>query len=265
MTDSSTNTLLEPGDVAPFETVNENTSSPFFLTCEHAGRTIPTALGNLNIPAVEMERHIAYDIGAEPLAKLLSQKLSATLVLQPYSRLVIDCNRSLESPDCMPEASDGTHLPANIHLSHAEQQQRINEIHQPFHAEITRQLNARENAGIPTLLISVHSFTPRLATSDQQRPWHLGILYHRDDRLAHRMMAAFDSLNSDFLAAFNEPYEVDDLSDYTLPVHGEARGIPHVLLEIRNDEIATPAGQAVWAELLSAVINKMLSNEREWS
>ena len=162
--------LLGHEDMPPFEVINENAGSPVFLTCEHAGRAIPKALGDLGIVASEMDRHIAYDIGAEPLARLLSDKLNAALVLQPCSRLVVDCNRPPEAADCVPQNSDGTKIPVNIDLSAATRQQRIDEIHRPFHAEIKRMLIARETAGMPALLISVHSFTPRLATSDQQRP-----------------------------------------------------------------------------------------------
>lgn len=241
--------LLSLDDPEPTEIVNALGKSAFVLTVEHAGRAIPKVLGDLGIEPAEMERHIAYDIGAEALGRLLSARLDAPLLVQRYSRLVIDSNRPLDAPDAIPPVSDGTVIPVNQGLDHASRRARYDEIHQPFHRAVTRMLDARARAKIPTALVSLHSFTPSLA--GKARPWQLGVLFNRDGWLAHAFMDAFTARFPDIVRAFNEPYLADDLSDYTVPVHGEGRRIPHVLLEVRNDEIDTEAGQARWARMLS--------------
>ena len=205
-----------------------------------------------------MERHIAYDVGAAPVARHLSHLLDAPLFLQPYSRLVVDCNRPLEAPDCFPEVSDGTPIPANAGLDPSSRKRRYDEIHQPFHAAIAGQLDARETVGAPMVLIAVHSFTPRLAVNGIDRPWHIGLLHNRDDRFARTMLAGLADRAPDVTAALNEPYTVDDAGDYTIPVHGERRGILNVLLEIRSDLIGVRADQTRWAEVLAVVVGDAL-------
>jgi predicted N-formylglutamate amidohydrolase len=201
-----------------------------------------------------MDRHIAYDIGAEGLARKLSKRLDAPLVLQRYSRLVIDCNRPFEAPDCIAEASDGTLIPGNCALSEADRVLRFEEVHRPFHDAIGRLLDARQREGRPTVLATIHSFTPRFANKD--RPWRLGVCFNRDARLAEHFMAAFRAADPAICAAYNEPYPVDDVSDYTVPVHGEGRGLPHVLLEVRNDQIADEAGRERWAKLVAPALEE---------
>ncbi|MBX3577369.1 MAG: N-formylglutamate amidohydrolase [Rhizobiaceae bacterium] len=242
--------VLSAGDPPPVEVVTPRGASAFVLSCEHAGRAIPKSLGDLGVPAADMERHIAYDVGAEGLSRQLSDLLDAPLVLQRYSRLVIDCNRPLEAPDCMPVVSDGTAVPANAALSPEARHRRFVEIHQPFHDALAELLDVRAAAGRPSILISVHSFTPRLR-GGPARPWEIGALSNRDASFATAFLAAFRAARPDVPSAHNEPYVVDDASDYTIPVHGERRGLPHLLLEIRNDLIGDDGGQARWARLIA--------------
>jgi predicted N-formylglutamate amidohydrolase len=237
-------TLLGPADPDPVEVVNPHGRSVVLLVCEHAGRAIPSALGALGIAAGELDRHIAYDIGAEGLARELSERLDATLVLQRYSRLVIDCNRPHAALDCMPAASDGTLIPANCTLAEADRNLRLEEIHRPFHDAIGLLLDRREGER-PTIIVTIHSFTPRLRNAD--RPWQIGVCFNRDGSFARQFMRAFRSANPAISTAYNQPYAVDDISDYTIPVHGERRRLPHVLLEVRNDQLADEFGQARWA------------------
>lgn len=250
--------LLTSSDPHPVELVNGEGPSAVVLSCEHAGRAIPTALGDLGVSLADMERHIAWDVGAEQVSRHLSALLDAPLVLQRYSRLVVDCNRPFDAPDCFPEVSDGTPVPSNEGLSSSERRRRFEEIHQPFHAALAGMIERR--AGKATILVAVHSFTPRLAAG-ALRPWHLGVLFNRDRRLADRFLAAFREQNPDIPAAANQPYIVDDMSDYTIPVHGEARGIPHLLLEIRNDLIADRSGQARWATLVAEALAAAIKEE----
>jgi predicted N-formylglutamate amidohydrolase len=253
-------TLLGPADPDPVEIVNPNGRSPVLLVCEHAGRAIPSALRGLGIASGEMDRHIAYDIGAEGLARKLANALDAMLVLQRYSRLVVDCNRPREARDCMPAMCDGTPIPANRAITEGERTLRLEEIHRPFHDAIRALLDLR--TGHPTIIATIHSFTPRLANAD--RPWQIGVCFNRDGSFAEKFMRAFGSANPVISAAFNEPYIVDDISDYTVPVHAEGRGLPHVLLEVRNDQLANDLGQERWAHLIAESLieaSKPLSKE----
>ena len=222
------------------------------LVCEHAGRLIPAAMRGLGISAYEMDRHIAYDLGAEAVARKLSALLDAPLILQRYSRLVVDCNRPFDAPDCMPEASDGTRVPANCGLAATERVARFEAIHRPFHDAVTRLLDLRARNARPAILVTVHSFTPHFGGRD--RPWQLGVCANRDQSFARRFMDCFVAENPGIAAAHNEPYPVDYSSDYTIPVHGEQRGIPHVLLEIRNNEITHEREQKRWARRLAAAL-----------
>jgi len=250
-------TLLGPADPRPFEIINEAGRSPVVLMCEHGGRKVPSALGDLGIAAEEFDRHIAYDIGAEPVARQLSKTLDAPLVLQPYSRLVIDCNRSFSMVDCVPPVSDTTDIPANQNIGEVDRRVRYDEIHQPFHAQVARILDGRMAAS--TLFISVHSFTPALKRDGIRRPWELGFLFKSDSRLAEKLLPAAATLRPGLVAAFNEPYRGGLETDYGIPVHGEARGIQHVLIEIRNDLISNSTGQTEWAALLGSAISAVVA------
>ncbi|WGS19270.1 MULTISPECIES: N-formylglutamate amidohydrolase [unclassified Bradyrhizobium] len=233
--------------------VNADGCAGVVLICEHAGAAIPTKLEDLGLPAAELRRHIAYDIGAEGVARHLADELKAPLILQPYSRLVIDCNRPFDAPDCIPQVSDGTLVPGNLGLSESDRRQRYAEIHEPFHQQVTRLLDRRAGLGLPTTLVAVHSFTPRLA-GGVERPWQLGVLSNRDRSFAERFLSAFQERNPTTPSAHNEPYLVDDISDYTIPMHGEARGLPHLLLEIRNDLIGDARGRRLWASLIAETL-----------
>jgi predicted N-formylglutamate amidohydrolase len=241
--------LLQRSDPHPVEVVNHQGGSAVMLVCEHAGRAVPSALRDLGIAAAEMERHIAYDIGADSLSRKLSRALDATLVLQRYSRLVVDCNRPFGAVDCMPALSDGTTIQLNCNLTDSERTLRFEAIHRPFHAAIGRLLDRRQEEGRPTVIATIHSFTPRLANRD--RMWQLGVCFNRDGAFATEFMHVFQAANPAILAAYNEPYAVDDISDYTIPVHGERRGLPHLLLEVRNDQILGEDGGERWARLIA--------------
>ncbi len=251
--------LLLPGDPPPVEIVRARAGTRLVLACEHAGRAVPARLGDLGIVAAEMDRHIAWDIGAADLARGLARRLGATLVLQRYSRLVIDCNRPLAAPDLAPPVSDGTIVPANLDLDEVGRRARWEAIHRPFHDALAALLDAT----VEPVLVTVHSFTPRLA--GRARPWHAGFLCNRDPALARALLEAAAALAPDHCLALNEPYTVDDLSDYTIPVHGERRGIPHVLVEVRNDLIADEAGQEAWADLLAVALTAALEGLPAWT
>jgi predicted N-formylglutamate amidohydrolase len=220
-------------------------ASPFFLTCDHAGRRIATTLGDMGLPAAEFDRHIAWDIGAAGVSRLMSDALDAPLVEQVYSRLVIDCNRDPTVPSAMPEISELTPVPANVDISPAERQARIEDVFMPYQAAITDLLDRRAAEGRETLLVAMHSFTP--VFKGFVRPWQVGVLYNRDPRLALLLFDLFRE-EGDLVVGDNEPYHVSDATDYGVPVHGERRKIPHVEIEIRQDLIADEKGQRTWAD-----------------
>ncbi|CDZ41420.1 N-formylglutamate amidohydrolase [Neorhizobium galegae bv. officinalis] len=245
--------FLMPNDPSPVEVVNEQSQGNIIFVCEHAGRGIPRCLGDLGVLPDEMERHIAYDVGADSVARKLAAAFSAPLYIQPYSRLVIDCNRPLGAVDLVPEVSDGTYIPKNIGLSAAECFDRYAAIHQPFHDAIAKALDLRDGVQHPTL-ITIHSFTPVMRDSGEVREVQLGLLYNRDQAFSQAMRRAVQAHFPFINVALNEPYDVTDEGDYTIPVHGERRGLPHVLIEIRSDCISDECGQTEWAEILETVI-----------
>jgi len=244
-------TMLDRDEPDPVTLDNEAGRSVFFLTCDHAGRAIPRALDRLGLPDYETRRHIAWDIGIGGVGRRLSQLLDATVILQTYSRLVIDCNRDPKVPSSIPEISETTEIPGNLGLTEAERTARVNAIFRPYHATIAAALDRRAAADRASVLVALHSFTP--VFKGIARPWHAAVLYNRDARLA---LPLFELLNAedDLVVGDNEPYRVTDLTDYTVPVHGEQRGLPYVEIEIRQDQIGEPVGQAAWAERLARVL-----------
>lgn len=237
--------LLQEGEESPLITLNEEGRSPYVLICEHASRLLPRKLGSLGLPAHELERHIAWDIGAESVARTLSRLIDAPLVLQRYSRLAYDCNRPPESPDAMPEVSELTTIPGNKRLSADDRLARTREIYRPFHDGVSALLDRRAAGGQRTLLVSIHSFTP--VYKGKPRSVELGILHDRDTMLSAKLIKGFPNVD----ARLNEPYGPKDGVLHTLNMHGFARGLPHAMIEIRNDLVATERGQDEWAQRLS--------------
>lgn len=251
-------TLLGARDPRPVELHRPYGPSEFFLTCDHAGRQLPESLGTLGLDAADLERHIAWDIGAAGVAGRLSDRLDATLVTQTYSRLVIDCNRPLTAPTSIAAVSEATEIEGNRGLSPQQIHARVREVFDPYHDRIDAELELRRRAGRPTVLVSVHSFTP--VFHGEQRPWHVGLLYNRDPAFAHILADTFDG--SGLTVGHNEPYSVSDVTDYTIPVHGERRRLPHVMVEVRQDLVGTEAEQDEWADRLSRLLRQALARMR---
>jgi predicted N-formylglutamate amidohydrolase len=241
--------LLTAQDPAPVRVLRETGTSDFFLTADHAGRAIPATLGDLGVPAAERERHIAWDIGIAAVTETLSALLDATAVLQVYSRLVIDCNRDPSWPTAMPEVSEHTPIPGNVGLSPDARAARVAAIFTPYHDRIRALLDAR--AGRRTVLVAMHSFTPSFKA--ESRAMHVGMLYNKDPRLA---LILLDLLRREgnLVVGDNAPYAVTEDSDYGVPTHGEKRGLAHVEVEIRQDLIATEAGQQAWAQRFARLL-----------
>jgi len=240
--------LLQGDEPPPFELQHAHGASPFLLICDHASRRIPRALGSLGVSEADRQRHIAWDIGAAGVAAHLSGLLDAFLIMQAYSRLVIDCNRPLDSPGSIVTRSETTDIPGNVGLTDDAKRCRAREIFEPYHARIAAELDQRAAAARRTILISVHSFTPEFKSV--ARPWHIGMLYGNDARVAHRLLALIRG-EATWHVGDNEPYAVTATTDYAIPVHAERRGIANVGLEIRQDLITDSAAQRVWAERIA--------------
>ncbi len=250
--------LLASDEPSPVRVLRQDGASDIFLTADHAGRIIPRALHLLGVPESELVRHIAWDIGIAGVTERLSSIFDATAVLQTYSRLVIDCNRDPSVPTAMPEVSERTPIPGNVSLSAADRAARIAAIFTPYHGRIDQLLNARATAGRSTVYVAMHSFTP--VFRGESRAMHVGVLYHRDIRLAQVLLELLRA-EPDLIVGDNQPYAITDTSDYGVPVHAEPRGLLHVEIEIRQDLIADAAGQAAWAtrfaRLLPAAVARL--------
>ena len=248
-----TQPLLTSDELPPVSVYNASGASPLLLVADHAGNAIPRALGRLGVAEPEWERHIAWDIGIAVVGRILANAHGAMLIQQNYSRLVIDCNRPPDAPTSIPEVSELTPIPGNVGLSDADKAARAREIFWPYHACIEAELERRRQAGRATALIALHSFTP--VFKGVARAWHIALLYNRDPRLARGLLTLFQQEHG-LVVGDNQPYFVSDTTDYTIPAHGERHGLPHALIEIRQDLIAADSGQQKWAELLARLLPK---------
>jgi predicted N-formylglutamate amidohydrolase len=256
MLDPDTKPLLAPDEPDPVLVERPNTPSPFFLAVDHAGWLVPRRLGMLGLPESELKRHIGWDIGILGVSRRLAAALDATLVGQIYSRLVIDCNRDPAVETSICTVSERTEIPGNRDLTTSDRLARQEALFRPYHRCIGTLLDQRAASGTSTVLVSMHSFTP--VFKDLVRPWHAGVLYNRDARLG-RILLDLLRAEGDLVVGDNEPYAVSDVTDYTLPVHGERRAIPHVEIEIRQDLIAGERGQDAWARRLARILPAALS------
>lgn len=237
--------LLQEDEESPLIAVNEGGRSPYVLICEHASNLMPKRLGTLGLPESEMVRHIAWDIGAATVARMLSRLIDAPLLLQRYSRLAYDCNRPPEAHDAIPEVSELTAIPGNRKLSAEDRLARARDIYRPFHDGISALLDKRAAAGMKSMVVSIHSFTP--VYKGKPRAVELGILHDRDTVLSSRLIKSFPNVD----ARLNEPYGPKDGVLHSLNVHGFSRGLHHAMIEIRNDLVSTERGQDEWAQRLS--------------
>lgn len=238
--------LLEPDEPPPYGVINPDGASDLLLLCEHALPRVPRRLAHLGLPKTERMRHIGWDIGALSLARDLSARLDAPLFHTGYSRLVVDCNRPLDNPSLIPETSETTAIPGNRNLDARARAERLETFFHPFHAAVSRRLDLRAAAGRQTFVVGIHSYTP--VYKGVARPWHAGILYGQAVGFAGRMMCAL-AQEDGLVIGDNQPYRIDH-DDYTVPVHGDARGLPGLLIEVRHDLISSAQGIAEWAARL---------------
>jgi predicted N-formylglutamate amidohydrolase len=243
--------LLDPDEPSPVIEFGMSGQSNFVIVVDHASLRIPRRLGDLGLPPAELQRHIAWDIGALAVAERVAAALDAPLVAQNYSRLVIDCNRDPSVPTSIPTVGESIGIPGNVDLSAAAIAARRREIFEPYHRRIRALLDERAAAGRTTILVAQHSMTNIF--KGVRRDMHAAVLYNRDRRFAGLIL---DLLRREpgLVVGDNEPYFVSDATDFTVPRHAEARGLPHVEIEIRQDLISDDAGQAEWAARIGGVL-----------
>nr|WP_240969633.1 N-formylglutamate amidohydrolase [Sneathiella limimaris] len=238
-----------------FYTLNEHSKSPIFLIADHASRHIPEDYKNLGIEDVSLlRRHVAWDIGIEDVTKRLAEKLDCPAIFSCFSRLLIDANRYPDDPSSTPYVSDGVVVPANKDVSEVERSRRIETYFQPYHDQITKMLDDLLNLTETPIVISMHSFTPIM--NDFERPWHIGVLWDQDGRIALPMLEILKK-NAALVVGDNEPYSAREPLGYTMNEHGTKRDIPHVVIEIRQDLIDTHHGAEQWANLIADLLRQI--------
>ncbi len=250
---NSVSHLLQASDPQPVGDERLTGRSRFLLIADHASNAVPQRLGDLGISSVDLNRHIGIDIGIHGVSQRLAALLDAPYIFQRYSRLVIDCNRQPGNATSMALVSDGTHIAANQNLMPEAIAQRQDEIFWPYQRAIARQIETMRQTGTPPVVIAMHSFTPKHGDYPAPRPWQIGVLFNRDDRLARSLIALLEK-EGDLTVGINQPYAVEDHVDYAVPVHCEKGGLVHVELEIRQDLIGTSEGQTAWATRLASLL-----------
>ena len=236
--------------VAPVRTVNARGQGPFAIVCDHASNRIPPRYGDLGVPASERVRHIAWDPGALGVSLRLSELLDAPVVHPTVSRLVIDCNRFTDAETLIPAISEHTDIPGNAVISAEERADRIDRYYVPYHTAIDRLLASRKAAGLETVLVCMHSFTP--VFKGFARPWPIGILPAPEESFSAALRDALAEELPDLNIGWNQPYAGGAGVSYTVDHHGA--GIAATMIEIRHDEILEPNGVALWADRLARAL-----------
>jgi predicted N-formylglutamate amidohydrolase len=231
----------------------------WLVLCDHASNHVPAEYRGLGLPPFELTRHIAWDLGAGDMARRLARALRSPLIEQGVSRLVIDANRAWDDPTLIPPVSDGTSIPGNQDIDEDEKRRRWQRWHQPYHRRIARHLNQMHAVGIVPFVLSVHSFTPQLG-SDEPRPWPIGVLWRHDPTLAHALVRhlAGDGTH----VGDNKPYDGHLAMGYTVDFHAIGRALPYTMIEMRQDQLATPSGRRRWALKVGSALEAVVGHFR---
>ncbi|UWP91779.1 N-formylglutamate amidohydrolase [Aliiroseovarius crassostreae] len=236
-----------------FEIIGETLTGRWVISCDHASNRVPPCVngGDLGLPEADMNRHIAYDVGAAGVTRHLSRLLNSPAILSRFSRLVVDPNRGEDDPTVLMKLYDGSIIPANRHADAAERERRLAAFHRPYHEALAGVLAAHPNP----VLLAMHSYTPQLK-GREPRPWHIAVLHDKDSRVATPLLARLEA-EGEWCVGENEPYgghlDGDSIDRQALKL-----SLPNVLIEIRNDLIETEAQQAWWAERLAPILTEVL-------
>jgi predicted N-formylglutamate amidohydrolase len=244
-------------DPPPFVVLHEHGAAPALVICDHASRAFPRGMQRLGLPELPSWQHIAWDIGAGELARGLANALDAPAVLAGYSRLIVDCNRKPEDPEAFRLESDGWVVPGNASLGEFERRTRLACFFDPYHEAIAAMLAGFRQRGVVPMVVSVHTFTPEMA--GVARPWHIGVLWDKDESSARRLIAGLRQVEG-LVVGDNQPYSGKHPSDYTIDHHAEQAGLPHVCIEVRQDTLESPAGVERWVRLLGRLLREIISD-----
>ena len=247
--------LIGRDDPPPFVVLHEHGMAPALVVCDHASRAFPRGMQRLGLPPLQTWEHIAWDIGAGELARGISNSLDAPAVLAGYSRLIVDCNRPPYHEESIRSESDGWVIPGNQALDELDRRARLACFFDPYHEAIAAMLGGFRARGIAPLVVSVHTFTPLM--SGKPRPWHAGVLWDQDEPSARHMIDGLGAIEG-IVVGDNEPYSGRHPAAYTVDHHAEARGLRHVCVEIRQDQIESPAGVERWVRIMARLLRGLL-------
>lgn len=250
--------LLGSNDPPPVELVNATGQAPVLLVCDHASRAVPECLNQLGLDDAMLMRHIGWDIGAAEVTRHLSERFDAPAVFSGYSRLVVDCNRRPDDPTSIPAVSDGVVVPGNCDLDAAAIAERRSACFDPYHAEVRRALDRFADQRRVPAFVSIHSCTPVM--KGFERPWHIGVLYDADTRISAPLLRALAG-RGDLCVGDNQPYSGRTHSGFSVDAHAGKGGLPHVMVEIRQDLIDTHKGAAHWAKVLGDALQPILADK----
>jgi predicted N-formylglutamate amidohydrolase len=246
----------DPHPPAPVEVIDGPVESGIVLICDHASNAIPADHADLGMPAAELQRHIAYDIGAAAVTRTMASRLGAPAVLSTFSRLLIDPNRGRDDPTLVMKLSDGAIVPGNRHAGEDEVRRRIARFYAPYDDAVGAMIARSLSAGIVPAVVSMHSFTP--AWKGVPRPWHVTVLWDSDPRLPRQLLAGLEA-EGDLVVGDNEPYD-GALAGDTINRHATRQGLSNALIEVRQDLIADAAGATAWGERLARVLGPILKD-----
>lgn len=247
--------MIAAEDAEAFRIIPGRADLGVIILCDHAENTLPPEYGTLGLPAAQLQRHIAYDIGAAAITEILAASLGVPAVLSRFSRLLIDPNRGDDDPTLIMRLSDGAVIPGNHDLDEAERNRRITRFYRPYHDAIDRSIETCLAAGINPTLLSLHSFTE--SWKDVARPWHVGILWDKDPRLAKPLLDGFFAEGA-LIVGDNQPYK-GSLRGDCLWQHGTVRGLANAIIEYRQDLVRDDAGQRLWAARTERIMRALLA------
>ena len=253
-----TASLIGPGDPAPFTSYNPGGGARVLLVADHASPKFPAEMKQLGVDDWVLDRHVTWDIGSDRLTRHLADLLDAPAILAGYSRLIVDLNRQLDDPTAFVEVSDGICIPGNQNLGEEEKELRVQSFFLPYHDAVAARLERFISAGTVPVLISVHTCTPVFA--QVVRPWHIGIMWDTDARLARPMMEKLKQFEG-VCFGDNEPYSGRHAHDFTIDHHAEPCGLPHVGIEVRQDLVRSDEGAQKWAGILAEALRETLQDE----
>jgi predicted N-formylglutamate amidohydrolase len=246
-----TTAVLAADEPPAVEWLNPEGTGPFVFGCEHASNRIPARFGTMGLPEADLSRHIAWDIGARRLTELLARQTDSPAILQRYSRLVYDCNRTVGHPGAFVTDADGSRVTGNLGLTDADKAARERAIYRPFHEALTDTIERRQQRAERFAFIAVHSFNQ--SVRGVARPWHIGFIYNQQPALSQRLIRWFRD-NTDYVVGDNEPYSPLHAVDHTIRIQAEVRGVAYSMIEVRNDLLRSEPEIAGWADLIAAAL-----------